>query len=75
MWKILICDDDDVFTHALKKDIIKIAGNKIKEIEIFNEKDALEFYVADHPQESNIVVLDIKLGEENGIRAAEKVLQ
>ena len=75
MWKILICDDDDVFTYALKKDIIKIAGNKIKEIEIFNEKDALEFYVADHPQESNIVVLDIKLGEENGIRAAEKVLQ
>lgn len=75
MWKILICDDDEVFVHILKKDIISIAGNKIKQIEIFNEKDALEFYVADHPNESNIVILDIKLGDDNGIRAAEKVLQ
>ena len=73
MWKILICDDDEVFAQTLKKDIIIVAGNKIKQIEIFNEKDALEFYVADHPNESNI--LDIKLGDSNGIRAAEKVLQ
>ena len=41
MWKILICDDDEVFAQTLKKDIIIVAGNKIKQIEIFNEKDAL----------------------------------
>lgn len=75
MWKILICDDDDTFLQNFKKSIINVAGNKVKEIKMFNEKDQLEFYVADHPRENNIIIIDIRLGEDNGIQLARKVLQ
>lgn len=75
MWNVLVCDADEAFLESIKKDIIRVAGNKIKKIESFREKEGLEFYAADHPHETNIIILDIDPASCRGIRAAEKVLE
>ncbi len=75
MWNILICDDDVAFLQQLKKDIIKVANGKVKQIELFHSKEKFEFYLADNPNEVNIVFIDVRLEETSGIELAEHVLQ
>lgn len=75
MYKVLVCDDDKIFLQAIRRDIVKIAGNKIKEIELFNDKETFEFYLADHQNEANIYIIDIRLGEDNGIELAERLIE
>ncbi len=74
MWKILICDDDAVFLELLKKSVIKAAGDRIREIRTFVEKEQIEFYAAEHPNEAYIVFLDVELGENNGVDSAKRIL-
>ena len=74
MWKILICDDDAVFLELLKKSVIKAAGDRIREIRTFVEKEQIEFYAAEHPNEAYIVFLDVEMGENNGVDSAKRIL-
>ncbi|MCQ4636766.1 LytTR family DNA-binding domain-containing protein [Anaerovorax odorimutans] len=76
MWRILICDDDAVFLELLKKSVIRMAGERIKEIRTFEEKEKIEFYAAEHPNEAYIVFLDVELGEGNGngVESAKQIL-
>ena len=74
MWKILICDDDAVFLELLKKSVIKAAGDQIREIRTFVEKEEIELYAAEHPNEAYIVFLDVELRENNGVDSAKRIL-
>lgn len=77
MWRVLICDDDAVFLELLKKSVIKMVGERIKEIRTFGEKEKIEFYAAEHPNEACIVFLDVELGEGkgNGVESAKQILK
>ena len=75
MLKILICDDDEIFLKSLKKDILKIAGDRVNSIEIFKEKEQLDFYIADSVNEVNVAIIDIKVNSDNGIDIAREILE
>jgi len=73
VYKILICDDDTLFLEQIRKGVIKAIGEKIKEIQLFSDKESFEFYLADHHNETNIVIMDIRLGKDSGIELARRV--
>ena len=75
MWTVLICDEDDFFLQEMEREVIGAAVDGVKNVELFSEKEKLEFYIMDHPGESGIVMLDIRLGGKSGIPLAKKVLQ
>lgn len=74
MWKILICDDDNNFLQSVKMDILSLYEGRTIDVQLFEGKDQLMFYVEGHPDEANIVLLDIKLRDGSGIDLARDVL-
>ena len=74
MWKILICDDDALFLELLKKNVMEAAGERLGEIRTFVEKEQIEGYASEHPNEACIVFLDVELGEKNGVESAKRIL-
>lgn len=74
MWKFLICDDDEGFLQETKQTVLKLFADVALGVELFRERQQLEFYVEDNPGEINVVLMDIKLKDGSGIELAKKVL-
>ena len=73
MWKILICSEDRDFMRDLGHRIRRLAGERLKEIRLFSNKEDLDFYTTGRPEESNIILIDISRDNE-GIQLAQKIL-
>ena len=73
MWKILICSEDRDFMQDLGHRIRRLAGERLKEIRLFSNKEDLDFYTTGRPEESNIILIDISRDNE-GIQLAQKIL-
>ncbi|WP_130863150.1 LytR/AlgR family response regulator transcription factor [Bacilliculturomica massiliensis] len=75
MWKILICDDDEEAVEGLRRMIIREVGDVVESIRDFPGREELLFYLSENPEETAILLMDIKLGEDNGIEVARRVLE
>lgn len=75
MWDVLICDDDSVFLECLKKSVQKIIGGSIGEVRTFENKEQIIFYISEHPNEINIILLDMNLGESSGIEVGKQICE
>ena len=64
MWKVLLCDSD-----------LAIAEEGVQGVKLFRGKADLEQYVSAHPDEANMVFLEVELEGGFGIEAGKKVLQ
>ena len=73
MWKILICSEDRDFMQDLGHRIRRLAGERLKEVRLFSNKEDLDFYTTGRPEESNIILIDISRDNE-GIQLAQKIL-
>lgn len=73
MKKVLICDDDIFFAEGIKQDVLEIMGRANLHVETFVLEEQLEFYVAEHPDEPVIVMLDVKLKNNNGVNVAKNL--
>lgn len=73
MKKVLICDDDIFFAEGIKQDVLEIMGRENLHVETFVLEEQLEFYVAEHPDEPAIVMLDVKLKNNNGVNVAKNL--
>ena len=73
MWKILICSEDRDFMQDLGHRIRRLAGERLKEIRLFSNKEDLDFYTTGRPEESNIILIDISR-DNGGIQLAQKIL-
>lgn len=73
MWKILICSEDRDFMRDLGHRIRRLAGERLKEIRLFSNKEDLDFYTTGRPEESNIILIDISR-DNGGIQLAQKIL-
>lgn len=75
MWKVLICDSDLSFSEELKRKSLAIAEEGVQGVKLFRGKADLEQYVSAHPDEANMVFLEVELEGCFGIEAGKKVLQ
>ena len=75
MWKVLICDSDLSFSEELKRKSLAIAEEGVQGVKLFRGKADLEQYVSAHPDEANMVFLEVELEGGFGIEAGKKVLQ
>lgn len=73
MWNILICSEEEEFLQELGHRIRRLAGERIKKIQLFSRKEELEVYATGRPEESDIILIDISL-DNGGIQLAQKVL-
>ena len=73
MWKILICSEDRDFMQDLGHRIRRLAGERLKEIRLFSNKEDLDFYTTGRQEESNIILIDISR-DNGGIQLAQKIL-
>lgn len=73
MWKILICSEDRDFMQDLGHRIRRLAGERLKEIRLFSNKEDLDFYTTGRPEESDIILIDISR-DNGGIQLAQKIL-
>ena len=64
MWKILICSEDKDFMRDLGHRIRRLAGERLKEVRLFSNKEDLDFYTTGRPEESNIILIDISRDNE-----------
>ncbi len=71
----MICDDDKSFLEQLKTDILNLEDEHIKRIELFSDAEQFEFFIAEKPNEANIIIMDVKLEEVNGIDLAKRILE
>ena len=74
MFKVLICDKNDSFSHDLKRDVLKILDDKQVQVLLFSDEEQLIFHIAGNTSEANIIIINIKLDQSNGIDVAKKVL-
>lgn len=71
---IAICDDNDIFLENIKKSILNILNNKAN-ISTHNNAFSLLTYVMDEmKQQVDVVFMDIRLKNQNGIQVAETLL-
>ena len=68
MWKILICSEDRDFMQDLGHRIRRLAGERLKEIRLFSNKEDLDFYTTGRPEESDIILIDISRDLERSWR-------
>ena len=73
MKKLVICDDDILFAENLKRDILDLLPEVVKTIDIFVPDGESDFFDAVDMTEPAIVLMDIRLGEKNGINLAEEI--
>lgn len=73
MWTVLLCDDDALFLDEIKKRIQYVAGGRVQEIKAFKSGEELMMHICDHPNEADILFLDVNLGPCNGVDIAKKV--
>ena len=50
MWKILICSEDRDFMQDLGHRIRRLAGERLKEVRLFSNKEDLDFYTTGRPR-------------------------
>lgn len=72
MWKIAICDDEELFCNETKRYLQQI-GRKIGEefiVDLFGNAEKL---LSEMPSDLDILLLDIKMSEMTGIEAAREI--
>lgn len=70
----MICDDDKNFLEQLKTDILNLGDEHIKRIELFSDAEQFRFFIAEKPNEANIIIMDVRLESSNGIDLARQIL-
>lgn len=73
MRNIIICDNDQLFAESLKQDILEMNLEEVQSIELFPSGDAPEFLAMLEAENPPVILMDIKLGEKNGIQAAKRI--
>ncbi len=71
----MICDDDKIFLNRLKTEILALKEEYVNQIELFSDVRQFEFFIAERPNEENIVIMDVRLGHTNGIDLAGRILE
>lgn len=72
MYKIAICDDEDIFIEELQKNLERYAAEAGREFCFFAYHDGSELlkgYQADY----DLIFMDIKMEQLDGLRAAEEI--
>jgi len=70
MYNVALCDDERIILDSLGKQLAKTAGNKLGKVFPFESVDGLIELIRQGDPEIDIVFLDIKIGESNGIDIA-----
>ncbi len=74
MWSILICDNDPKILKALESQIQNLKIENIDLVRCFDKLDGLISFLEEYPKEPYVILLDIKLdNENNGVDAAIKI--
>ncbi len=69
--KICIIDDDNLMCQEIEKRIRKRYGNSCCEIVLFNEEELFVQFAKENSVD--VIFVDVKLKEKNGIDTAKKV--
>lgn len=72
MFKIAICDDEDILIHELKKNLERYASETEKEFCLFVYHDGREL-LEKYNSEYDLIFLDIKMDEMDGLKTAQAV--
>lgn len=72
MFKIAICDDEDILTETLKKDLTKYASQTGRQFCFFIYHDGREL-LENYNYQYDLIFLDIKMEQLDGFRTAEAI--
>lgn len=73
MLHIAICDDDRQVLDSLHEKLIKAAGDMVGAVEKYDSGEKLLFSFAGSRTKTDVVILDIMLGNDNGIELAKRL--
>ena len=73
MLHIAICDDDRQVLDSLHEKLIKAAGDMVGAVEKYNSGEKLLFSFAGSKARIDVAILDIMLGNDNGIELAKRL--
>lgn len=75
MWNLIICDDQPGCAELLARKIKKFGIDDLQHIYDYASPDRMIFGLQENVIDASIYLLDIKLGDKNGIHIAEEILR
>ncbi len=75
MYNIFICDDNKEIADSIKSKVLNSMSNNIKHITMFNSAFELRSELKSRKRPIDIVIMDIDLGDANGIDLSGEILE
>lgn len=74
MWRVVVCDDEPQVMFTISRMVDAHWKEKHQTVGLFSAEALGRYLLTEKPGEADILLMDIKLGDENGIQFSQQIL-